>query len=289
MGKVKEAVFNWPPNNAHDSNLFNSNPMTFLTPHGYVQVRPSQENCSTPLIPLGGGGFIFNYPPLYSSTPLPPFSTSMEKSNSKVGDCCTPEINQATLSPPSSPVGISGPLFQNEPAQNQGLSRKEKLEKYRQKRTKRNWNRPVDQARRERAQARERDELGHFIPTNKSLNTPNMTGSSKKERFSETSRDISQELEILIQDLSSCSDIVEGEASCSNNGQSTVYHENRIHWSSVPMNDVFNTLNPNTSYADAFKEKIDFGSIELHWTASPYVEYSKANYPDTNINLSSIS
>lgn len=52
--------------------------------------------------------------------------------------------------------------------------------------------------------------------------------------------------------------------------------ENNLLWSSVPMDEVFSTIKPsNPTYAEAFKEKIDFSSIELSWTGSPFLEAAR--------------
>jgi len=229
--------------------------------HNIKVVHPTS---TYPLVPLGGGGFIFNYPPLYTTAPLVPFSQPAMA------------VPQSIVSPPSSPVSVpSSPISSPIAPSASPVSfmtqldantvRKEKLEKYRQKRTKRNYNRPADQARRERAQARVRDELGHFVASPKTLD-------SEKEKMLEEMDDVKNQLEAWRKESQMLKDrlsAVEQKLAEQQQLNSKLLHENRLLWSSVPRSDVFNTLNPEASYADAFKEKVDFANIELNWTDSP--------------------
>ena len=287
MGKVKEAVYNWPPINCIENEKIEVSPQT-----PYINITPTTTHY--PLNSLGGGGFIFNYPPLYTYTAMPPFvSTPVNKINSDF------DGNNSPTSPVSSPYnGINGPLFptDNNNNNNNNTQRKEKLQKYKQKRTKRNWNRPVDQGRRERAQARIRDEFGHFVPNNKRINCNNHPIIANLDENSQCSFDINQlELQLLMQQellsLQHCSDSnieINDNATINNengvtvnsNNNNNMIHENRIHWSTVNMKDVFNSLNSN-SFNVAFKEKIDFTSIELNVTESPY----HTNYSNSTLNL----
>jgi len=210
--------------------------------------------------PNWGGGFIFNYPPLYSTTPVLPFSQP---------------IQQNLVSPPTSPVSVpsspvSSPTASSpsaiSPLQADGnVARKERLEKYRQKKMKRNYNRPADQARRERAQARVRDELGHFVASPK-------TPDPEKEKMLEEMGDVKNQLEAWrreSQELKNRLLAMEQRLAEQEQLNNKLLHENRLLWSTVPTSDVFNTLNPEASYADAFREKVDFANVELNWTDSP--------------------
>jgi len=146
-------------------------------------------------------------------------------------------------------------------------SRKEKLEKYRQKRVKRNFNRPADQARKERAQARVRDEFGHFLASPK----PN---DLEKEKILEQMDDVKSELEAWRRESQLLKDKlseVERKLEEQQKLNAQLQYENRMLWSSVPRSDIFNTLNPEASYVEAFKEKVDFANIELNWTDSPFI------------------
>jgi hypothetical protein len=247
---------NTPTSTTEVHNNVPTNSTTVLTPQGYMNIRPVQA--SYPLTPLGSGGFIFNYPPLYSFTPISPFSQSVVVNGEAVATSSSP------LSPPTSPSYPTSPAFQG--IDQNSSKRQEKLEKYRQKRGKRNWNRPVDQARRERAQHRVRDEFGHFV--------------SSKQQSSKYLQDEMMDVKLQLQEFRMESlqlknklnevEIQLEEQQKLNSALSAFLHENRILYPTVPTADLFNTLNPNASYADAFKEKIDFSAIDLHWTESPY-------------------
>ena len=229
-----------------------------------MTIRPVQA--SYPLTPLGSGGFIFNYPPLYSFTPISPFSQQVMVS----GD-------SSPMSPPTSPSYPTSPTYPNNTTCSTSAStsggvvdlvkRQEKLEKYRQKRVKRNWNRPVDQARRERAQHRVRDEHGHFV-----------SSKNNNRHIQEEMNDVRHQLqEYRMESLQLKNKLSEVEQQLEeqqklNSALSAFLHENRVLYPTVPISDLFNTLNPNASYADAFKEKIDFSCIDLHWTESPFLE-----------------
>lgn len=218
---------------------------------GFMNVRPVQT--SYPLTPLSSGGFIFNYPPLYSFAPISPFSQQVIVSP-----------DNSPISPPTSPIY---PPTSPSDSLTKESKRQEKLEKYRLKRVKRNWNRPVDQARRERAQHRVRDEHGHFV-SSKQTNSKNLQDEMQDVKLQLA--EFREESLLLKNKLSEVSTQLE-EQQRLNTALSAFLHENRVFYSSVPMNDLFNTLNPNNSYADAFKEKIDLSNIDLHWTDNPYL------------------
>jgi len=310
MGKVKEAVFAWPPvsnqtepqvvlfnqgvspasqstNNAFlvaqassmPSSAFTQQQSSTVTttttshPSALQFVSPAhsfgspnstnnkvvQQPSSYPLVPLSGGGYIFNYPPLYTTSPIVPFSQPLSIS--------IPQ-NMVPVSPPSSPISVpTSPVSNMMLAQDPNVTRKERLEKYRHKRSKRNWNRPADQARRERAQARIRDEFGHFVASSKSFDNEKEKSQEEMEVVRSQLEAWRRESQMLKDRLSQIEQRLEEQQKLNNE----LLHENRILWSTVPTNDVFNTLNPEASYVDAFKEKIDFTNVELNTTDSRYV------------------
>jgi hypothetical protein len=303
MGRVKEAVFSWPPSiNQVPCNLtkeqvgaqvlcneFSSNQL----PAGYTMTSSeinslnqvaraqssqnstsSQQNNSFPLTPLSNGGYIFNYPPQYSNCPYPPFSrpktvTSQNSSNISSTILLSPESPLSdSQSSPASPC--SSPQYSFGFNSTGCNLRREKLEKYRQKRIKRNWNRPVDQARRERAQSRPRDELGHFLSTTKRSENP--------QKVLLAMDDVRNQLEVWMkesQELQSKLSVVEQQLQEQQKLNTQLLHENRILWSTIPTNDVFNTIRPGTPYVEAFKEKVDLSNIELNFTDSPFLESTK--------------
>ncbi len=148
-GMQTQSTFSLPQVATHPSH-FQQQPQQLPV---YGPQKPSQN--SSLLSPLSGGGFIFNYPPLYSDTPLPPFSRPINHSTRDdvqmlPSSPISSPLSDTVLLTPSSPRSPASPQFSNGTAVSSSELRKEKLEKYRQKRTKRNFNRPVDQARRER-------------------------------------------------------------------------------------------------------------------------------------------
>jgi hypothetical protein len=94
---------------------------------------PSASTKPTPLTPLSGGGFIYNYPP--ASNPVPSF-IPLQPYSFPVNDHLTPFLSTMTKVQPNI------------------ADRQVKLEKYRQKRLKRNFIRDADPVRSERAQVR---------------------------------------------------------------------------------------------------------------------------------------
>lgn len=248
-------------------------PTTVLTPQGYMTIRPVQA--SYPLTPLGSGGFIFNYPPLYSFTPISPFSQQVVVPNDSTTTTTTSTSTVTSPIPMSPPTSPSFPPTSPSSIMDQNAKRQEKLEKYRQKRVKRNWNRPVDQARRERAQHRVRDEHGHFVSSKNSKNIQDemMDVRLQLQEYRMESLQLKNKLSEVEQQLE--------EQQKLNSALSAFLHENRVLYPTVPISDLFNTLNPNATYADAFKEKIDFSCIDLHWTESPFIEKD----PSTNTSF----
>jgi len=263
------------------------------------RIQPQQQ--SSPMSSLSGGGFIFNYPPLYSENPLPPFSRPVQVPVTSVQAPINSTLtslhpNSPLSSPNNGPLSPHGPLsplsdmiLPGSPlspisSQLSGISlssvntRKEKLEKYRQKRTKRNWNRQVDPTRRERAQARQRDEFGHFLSGPKKSDP-------EKERMQSEMDEVRNKLEAWMREslaLKNKLSEVENRLEEQEKINTELIHENRILWSTIPQSDVFNTIRPGTPYVDAFKEKIDFANIELNSTDSPFLESLKLDEDPEN-------
>jgi len=240
--------------------------------------QPMSQAGYYPLVPLGGGGFIFNYPPVYSQQPLPPFTTQTIPTMAT-----TPPSNGSPMFPSSpilSPTGSSCPTspqdsfstFSPTSVDLTTTSRKEKLEKYRQKRVKRNFNRQADPARRERAQSRPRDEHGHFASSKKV--------DPDKARMLMELGDVKNMLQAIAKESKELKDkltAVEHELHEHQKLNTQLLHENRVLWGSVPTDEVFNTVRPGAPFADAFKEKIDFSSIELNLTQSHLLDGIREN------------
>jgi len=255
--------------------------------------KSNSQSSSNLLSPLSGGGFIFNYPPMYSEVPMPPFSRPMTNDVQMItpsSPISSPLSESVLLSPgsPLSPISYTptSPQFSNGISVSSSELRKEKLEKYRQKRTKRNFNRPVDQARRERAQARPRDEFGHFLSPKKDV---------EKERMQVEMIDVKTQLETWMKESQLLKDrlfAMEHKLQEQEQLNNDLLHENRILWSTIPATDVFNTLRPGTSFIDAFKEKVDLSNVELNFTDSPYLEGIKLEdlvNPDLDFTSGSLS
>jgi hypothetical protein len=191
-------------------------------------------------------------------------------------------------------------------------SRQARLERHRQKRLKRNWNRPSDSARRERACARQRDEFGHFLVTEKktasnssiasSINAGTRSTNSDEEndlnevkQMLEFSQKESQELkrklslvfeEMMVfrkkaEDARVAKELIAKELEQQQQVNRALIQENHMLWSTVPLNEIFSTIrapsSPTHSFIniDAFKEKIDLANIQLNWTDSPHLEAAR--------------
>jgi hypothetical protein len=160
-------------------------------------------------------------------------------------------------------------------------SRKEKLEKYRQKRSKRNFNRPIDEGRRERALSRTRDELGHFHSEPHVL--AEMEQVKKQLYFSQTqSMMLMEKLKTMEDQLTQFKKIAETASASQEAVQKALAHQQRINlgllkqnqllWQTVPTSETFNTTRPDFPFAEPFKEKIDLSEVELTWTDSKILE-----------------
>jgi hypothetical protein len=137
----------------------------------------------------------------------------------------------------------------------------------------------------QRAQARPRDEFGHF------LSGPKKSDPEKERMRSEMDGklrtlvycnnsilEVRNKLEAWMKEslaLKSKLFEVENRLEEQEKINTQLLHENRILWSTIPQSDIFNTIRPGTPYVDAFKEKIDFANIELNSTDSPFLESLK--------------
>jgi len=190
---------------------------------------------------------------------------------------------------PSSPT-ISSPLsLPSSPEVNGNLllatNRSEKLEKYRQKRMKRNWNRGSDPIRRERAQSRLRDTTGQFIAESLPVlveldNVKNRLAQSETE-----SQHLHNQLSAVMQELGFLRKKAEDALASKESMQKQLeeqtkindqlINENQILWSTVPANEVFSTIRPGNPLADPFKENIKFSDVELNCTGSPFLQAAR--------------
>jgi len=248
------------------------------------------------LSPLSSGGFIYNFP-----------TTSASNTTGNVPpQCFPPSTPTFTMTSPNTMLKMA-------PVSPAIASRQEKLEKYKQKRSKRMWNRPIDQGRRERAQSRCRDEFGHFLTSDKSpTSTPTSpSGTSTpspsldpastcvilsnlnqvKTQLEQTKREsfeLKETLNLVLAELmlmkkraeeaSANQQIMQKELQEQQMVNKALQEENKLLWSTVPSNEIFSTLlgTNNTDYIEAFREKIDLSQIGLNWTDSRHLEAARA-------------
>lgn len=222
MGKVKDTATSWPPQALEEYNQNSSSPME-MTPSPWV-VHPPVH-----LAPLSCGGYIYSMP--VPAPQPPPVFIPMQQTTHFVPSYVSDEI----------------------------VSRQEKLEKYRQKRGKRNYNRPVDQARRERACARTRDGKGQFA-------TEIKTRSEQDEKIMALERELDE--------VKRSKEMMREELEQQQLLNQALMTENTVLWSSVPSDQVFSTIRPQ-KWSDAFRDKVDFSHIELNWTDSPHLEAAR--------------
>eukprot|EP01119_Soliformovum_irregulare_P005756 TRINITY_DN1750_c0_g1_i1.p1 TRINITY_DN1750_c0_g1~~TRINITY_DN1750_c0_g1_i1.p1 ORF type:complete len:256 (-),score=50.73 TRINITY_DN1750_c0_g1_i1:484-1251(-) len=227
------------------------------------QINPNSNQGSFHLAPLSSGGFI--YSPYWPSVQYPPYPTP----------AFTPVSPSSPLSPP--PSTPSTPTYVS-----QGIAdRQDKLEKYRDKRSKRNFNRAVDATRRDRACARTRDEKGQF-----SAEKPRSNKLSVNERETMLQAlELSQMQSNQLKDQLSAvhRELLEMRAKLEEQQQlnQQLANENKILFSTT--NETFNTVRPskyNSTFVDAFKEKVDLSLIELNWTDSPHLEAARVEDSD---------
>jgi len=230
--------------------------------------RSGIEHQPISLTPLSNGGFI------YSSTPFLPQSPPQPP----------PIIINSSMNSPTPQFSTNAPQFVSEEI----AARQEKLEKYREKRARRNFNRPVDQAKRERACARTRDLHGHFaIESTKQEKMRQALEASKRESMMLKSKlsNIEQELAELRQkaeEASASKQHIQKQLEAQQEMNEVLLRENSLLWSTVPADEVFNTINTTNppGFLDAFKQKIDLSNIELNWTDSPHLEAARVEDTD---------
>jgi len=224
------------------------------------------------LYPLSGAGFLYNFAPT-SIGSVPPTHFIPMPTSSMV-------IYPHETDPYKTPLDI--------PASASIASRKEKLEKYRQKRSKRNFNKPADEAKRERALSRPRDEFGHFNPglLSRAEQAKLLTEMEqmKKQLYLSQSHSfmLLEKMRSMEQQVTKFKQIAENVSASQADVRKalerqqlinqTLLKENRMLWQTVPINETFNTIRPDFPYAEPFKEKIDLSEVELNWTDSPILE-----------------
>jgi chemotaxis protein histidine kinase CheA len=234
-------------------------------------VSPQQQHPLTILSPLSVGGFLYTPPP-YPGLPLPPNAQFPSPAF----------LNAPLLTPNTKSAYVSSEI----------AARQEKLEKYREKRAKRNYNRPVDQGKRERACARSRDQNGQFTSENKreqekmrqaleALEASNKESELLKSQLSQVERELEQ-LRRRAEEERLAKQHMLKQLEAQQRMNQDLIHENTLLWSTVPIDQVFNTINPTNPpvFLDAFKQKIDFSTIELNWTDSPHLEAARTEDMD---------
>jgi hypothetical protein len=173
-------------------------------------------------------------------------------------------------------------------------ARQEKLEKYREKRCRRNYNRPVDQGKRERACARTRDPHGHFASETKREQEKMRAALEASQRESIMLKNqlstVENELALLrkkAEEANASNKVMQQELEVQQQMNQVLLAQNSLLWSTVPCDEVFSTINQSNppGYLDAFKQKIDFSTIELTWTDSPHLEAARLEDTDFEARL----
>jgi len=244
-----------------------SPPSSPMSPPQAAQVTSKGENSLNSLSPLSCGGFIYqNYLSSPQSPPQPPVFVPPQASFTPYFQTNAPQFVSTEIA-----------------------ARQEKLEKYREKRARRNYNRPVDQGKRERACARTRDPHGHFASESKreqeimrqALEASQLESMMLKSKLS----NIEQELAALRQkaeEASASKQHIQKQLEAQQQMNQALLRENTLLWSTVPSGEVFNTANQNNppGFLDAFKQKVDLSTIELNWTDSPHLEAARIEVTD---------
>lgn len=236
-----------------------SPPSSPLSPQQVIPVDFTKTDEPISLTPLSCGGFIYH--PTYLSPPQPPPMFIPQASS-------TPHFTT------NAPQFVSTEI----------AARQEKLEKYREKRAKRNYNRPVDQGKRERACARTRDSNGHFAMEAKreqekmrqALEASQRESILLKNKLSNIEQELLQ-LRQKAQEEIANKQHIQKQLEAQQQMNQVLMCENTLLWSTVPSDEVFNTINQTNPpiFLDAFKQKIDFSTIELNWTDSPHLEAAR--------------
>lgn len=161
------------------------------------------------------------------------------------------------------------------------LDRKIKLEKYRNKRATRNWNRQSDV---HNKKGRPQNEMGdsNLIKEQIFLEVIKQLESTQKQ-----SQDLSQKLSAMERELDELrrsalearrnEENVKRELEYQQNLNKRLLSENQFLWETVPQDELFTTLNPDHLFVDreAFLSKIDLSDIDLVWTDSPFLEEAR--------------
>lgn len=156
------------------------------------------------------------------------------------------------------------------------------MEKYRQKRTKRNFTRSVDMGRRERAQSRTRDINGQFLIERKDTAREQMQ--SQLEASRRESLELQAKLSFIFSELQALRrkaeeasmqrEIMKEELETQKRMNEVLMEENSLLWTTVPLNEVFSTIRGH-SYVEAFKELVDLTQIKLNETDSRFLEAAR--------------
>jgi len=246
-----------------------SPPASPMSPPQATQVSSKGEITPTSLSPLSCGGFIYqNYLPSSPQSPPQP-----------------PPVFVPLQVPSTSHFQTNAPQF----VSTEIAGRQEKLEKYREKRARRNYNRPVDQGKRDRACGRTRDPHGHFASESKreqeimrqALEASQLESMMLKSKLT----NIEQELIALRQKAEEASALkqhIQKQLEAQQQMNQALLRENTLLWSTVPSGEVFNTANQSNppGFLDAFKQKVDLSAIELNWTDSPHLEAARVEVTD---------
>lgn len=276
------------------SSASSSHPHDTPTPSDRMQTAMTQQRPFS-LSPLSSGGFIYNYPntpPPHSSTTHTPPQEHHETDQSRFElPAFTPVHPLVAQSFTTRSLSSVAPAI---------ALRQEKLEKYRQKRLKRNFNRAIDYGRRERACSRSRDEFGHFVPEQKSgkkthserekekmkedLDEVNMKLAESQAEKQKLHNQLQQVLEEMMylrkkaEEATTAKERMQQELTQQQQVNTELMKENRLLWSTVPFREIFNSFNMgrnNPLFGQAFTDKIDLSNIELNWTDSRHLEAAR--------------
>eukprot|EP01114_Cavostelium_apophysatum_P020172 TRINITY_DN668_c0_g1_i1.p1 TRINITY_DN668_c0_g1~~TRINITY_DN668_c0_g1_i1.p1 ORF type:complete len:445 (+),score=97.26 TRINITY_DN668_c0_g1_i1:263-1597(+) len=239
-------------------------PQTFMpqgTPHNYL---PQHYTLS----PLAPGGFLYGPTPGYPNSNIP----------------FRHQFVPAQMQSFTTTVSPVGPAI---------ACRQEKLDKYRQKRGKRNYTRAADPLKRERAQSRSRDEQGHFVVEKDTqimsdlYDVKSQLVQSQEESKLLLSRlqRMEQEMALLKQKAEQATvsqEVMMKELAAQKNMNRVLIQENGILWTSVPSDQTFSTIRQNSPYVRPFEEKIDISTAvqDLTFTDSAYLEAARTQGED---------
>jgi len=250
-----------------------TSPLPMASSQSVQTSKPGPAILSNPisiLSPLSVGGFLYTQPPYLQPSQ-------------------TPTLPSFILTPQGPPK----PYVSSDIA-----ARQEKLEKYREKRAKRNYNRPVDQGKSERACARTRDPHGQFASESKREQEKMRQAleESLRESMLLKSRMMAIEKELAevrrrAEEEQATKQALQKQLEAQTHMNQALMCENSLLWSTVPSDEVFNTSNPNNPpvFLDAFKKKIDLSTIELNWTDSPHLEAARLEDMDFEQRLDEIT